>query len=152
MHRLMPPYPSEVHVNGISFAKPSWRRSGACSVPPSTATCTSPRKHSPGFAVAGVMVCLPCPKRADVFFTLASLPVGHRKMPWWERERGKKELQFMAWGSSPAERPLVRLAASSCFPRALKSHMTTARDRTFHRPSDSHYNLYFPRAAILKRL
>lgn len=40
-----------------------------------------PEKALLGFAVAGVMVCLPCPKRANVFFTLASLPVGHRKMP-----------------------------------------------------------------------
>lgn len=145
----MPPCPSEVHFSVTPFAKPFptlREKRGAYRVLLSTATCASPGKHCSRAAAVVLIVPLLRSEGVSMSFMLCST-CGTQDNSFDGCERGKKGLQFMAWAVGAAQRPLVGLAASSCFRHASNLPRPQHRDRMSRGPSEMRDNLFSHRAA-----
>lgn len=115
VHGPMPLCPSEFHLSVTSLGKPfpTLLEKVRCTLSsPIHRTCTSPRKHSLGFAVTGFIVHLPRSK------SVGTVSVGHstfgtqRNILMCGEKRESNAVHSMR---QLAKRLLVSLAAPSCF-------------------------------------
>lgn len=115
VHRPVPLCLSEVHLSVTSFGKPfpTLLEKVRCTLSsPIHRTCTSPRKHSLGFAVAGFIVHLPCSK------SMGTMSVGHSTFGTQKNVLmggEKRESNAVHGMGQLTKRLLVSLTAPSCF-------------------------------------
>lgn len=116
-------------------------------MPLSTATCTFPRKHFSGFAVAGVIVRFLCSKRTVSLYL-------------WDTEKcldgpetgGKSDACLCHGAVCPARGSLISPAASSHLCHVSKSQTTTAPQQNIPQAKRDPLQFTFPQSSHFEEI